>query len=75
MDTLDLRLECLKLAQAAAREYPNAASVVAGKLTPDNTTSVVERARAYADFVLARHDAPILRAAGELAKAVNSNAD
>jgi len=50
-----LRLECLKL----AGQY-------AGK-----AAEVVARAREYADFVLGRKDAEIIRAARDLAEKVN----
>ena len=53
----ELRLECLKLAQA--------------RLSGHSTEHIVDQARAYADFVLARRDGPILRAAHEVAKEVN----
>ena len=54
----EIRLECLRLAQAAMP-------------TTSDHGAVIERARACADFVLSRRDGPILRAANELAKAVN----
>ncbi len=55
----DIRLECLKLAQVC----PSGLS--------RSTEDIVEHARLYADFVLARHDGTVLRAANELAKTVN----
>lgn len=58
----ELRLECLRLAQAAEDH---------GTTTTRPDSLVIGRARAYADFVLARRDGPILCAADELVKALN----
>ena len=55
MNNHELRLECLRL----AHEHSG------------STTTVVERARAYADFVLGTKDAEIVKAATELAGKVN----
>ena len=65
LDTEKIRLECLKLAQGAEGMDQ------CGNEQGARTESVTERARAYADFVLARNDGPVLRAANELTKAVN----
>ena len=54
MDTRELRLEALKLAQQDALGQP--------------TNIVVDRARAYADFVTGKSDAEIIDGVRELAK-------
>ncbi len=61
MNDDELRLECLRLASPGTGIVP----------TRPETEAILNRARDYADFVFLQHDAPVLRAAKELAKAVN----
>jgi hypothetical protein len=56
MNPEDLRLECLRLAQAAN--------------VPADKSEVIDRARAYADFVIGARDAEVISAALELARKV-----
>jgi hypothetical protein len=58
----ELRLECLRLAQGAAS--------ASGIHTDKN--EVVDRARAYADFVAGEADAEIIDAARQFAKRVTT---
>ena len=58
----ELRLECLRLAQAAK------SGIRADK------DEVVECARAYADFVLGARDAEVIDAARQLAERINRRA-
>jgi hypothetical protein len=59
MDELEFRLECLRLAHPA-------------DLRSEEARATIERARAYADFVLSRRDAEIIRAATDFAEKINA---
>jgi hypothetical protein len=61
MDEFEIRLECLRLAQAGATV--NSAWAAAGE--------VVDRARHYHDLVKGANDAEIIDAAREFTKRVN----